>query len=182
MRKFAILILVALGVAALACGHSNLPSTIRTNTNGNWEAQLIGGKGQAALLNFVTQFNVLNTNGGATEALTITGFSFFNTQSCFLASSASGSANLTTTTINQVTGSMNFTIVSSLPSGNTLSLFTNLSDGTPVGTVNGTANNGTLTNGVVTGDWTLTATDTSSDCTGSGTFIMCQNAATCTVP
>jgi hypothetical protein len=186
MKQLGILILLAMGVVALACGHSNSAPTIFTNTNGNWEAQLIGGKGPAAQLNFVTSFNVQNFNGGANTPLTITGFSFINTQSCLNAASASGSMNLTTQSTDQVTGSMEFTVKSLTSAGAALSLFTVNTSTTPpttVGEVTGTAtgtDNLTLTNGIAYGDWQLTSSN--PECVGSGTFVMCQNAATCTVP
>lgn len=189
MKKFAILILMALGVAALGCGHSNLADPTRTTTNGIWEAHLIGGTGDAALLNFLVGFQVLNINGGTTEPLSIGSFGFINLGACFTtqnidAQHITGSADLTTNTENQVTGSMNFTIPSQNPPGNTLTLFTNLPDGTAVGGVTGTSNgtegaSGTLSNGVVTGQWTLTGGQGAADCVGAGTFTMCQNTETC---
>jgi hypothetical protein len=183
MKYLAILVLVAVGVGALACGHTILPPIIQTTTSGNWEAQLIGGEGQTSLLNFIVGFSVLNTNGGTTEQLTMTNFSFFNSQSCFVAEGLPiGSANLTTTSENQVTGNMTITVTSSVPAGNTLTLSTVNSNGQSVGSVYGAVNNGALTNGIVTGEWTLTSTGSGSTCQGSGTFLMCQGAATCTAP
>jgi hypothetical protein len=186
MKQLGILILLAMGVLALACGHSNLAPTIFTNTNGNWEAQLIGGKGPAAELNFVTSFTVQNFNGGTGTPLIISGFSFINDQTCLPGASPSGSMNLTTQTTNEVTGSMEFLVKSLTSGGATLSLFTvNTSTNPPttVGGVTGIAtgtNNLTLTNGIAYGDWQLTSSN--PDCVGNGTFVMCQNAATCTVP
>jgi hypothetical protein len=184
MRQLAILVLVALGVGVLGCGHTILPPTIRTSTSGLWEAQLTGGKGPVTSLGFIVGFNVLNTNGGTTEALTITNFSFYNgqAQACIGAVDVIGSADLTTTSENQVTGSMSLTITSHLPAGNTLLLSTNNANNQQVGSVYGSANNGALTNGIVTGDWTLTSTDTNSDCQGNGTFLMCQGTDTCSAP
>jgi hypothetical protein len=180
MKKLAILILVALGMAALACGHSNLAEPAKTAANGFWEAQLIGGRGDASLLDFVSGFSVTNTNGGTSEPLTITSFGFFNLGSCFATQNENGSANLTTSTTNLVTGSMVYTITSVTPVGNTLTL---IADTAHNGGVNGTANNGVLANGVANGEWTLATTNSNTpQCTGGGTFVMCQNAATCTVP
>jgi hypothetical protein len=177
MKKLAILILIALG-ALLACGHSNLAPPNETETTGNWEAQLLGGKGEASLLNFVIGFNVHNTNGGTTEPLTITSFGFINLGQCFVTQSPAGSADLTTNDENQVTGSMSLTITSRSPLGNTLTLTsTNGVTGTATGTTYTT-----MTNGVVTGTWSLTGGQGDAGCTGGGTFTMCQNAATCTVP
>jgi hypothetical protein len=185
MRKLAILILLALGIAVLACGHSNRALPIETTTNGYWEAQLIGGVGDASQLNFVTNFSVTNTNGGSTEQLSIPSFEFINIQPCFLTQTPTGTADLTTNTENQVTGNVSYTIQSTNPGGNKLSLFTQNPSGVSVGGVSGTTNGATyttLTNGIIWGEWTLTSTDSTSSCTGQGTFVMCQGAATCTIP
>jgi hypothetical protein len=170
MKKLAILILVALGVVALGCGHSNLAPPPKTQTGGEWEAQLIGGTGQAALLNFVTDFNVTNTNGAGNEPLSISSFGFFNVQSCFVTQDVSGSANLTTSTTNLVTGSMVYTVTSVNPGGNTLTLTSS--------NVQGTASNGSLTNGVVTGSWSLTGSCAGGGTVG-GTFTLCQGKSSC---
>lgn len=177
MRKLAILILLALGIAALACGHSNLALPIETTTNGYWEAQLIGGIGDASQLNFVTNFSVTNTNGGSTEQLSIPSFEFINIQPCFLTQTPTGTADLTTNTENQVSGTITYTITSLTPSGNVLTLTST--------DVSGSTNGATytsLTNGVVVGTWELKGGQGSSDCAGSGTFVMCQGAATCSIP
>jgi hypothetical protein len=171
MKKLAILILVGVGLAVLGCGHSNIAPVTQTSTGGNWEAQLIGGRGDASLLNFVTVFTVTNTNGGSPEPLSITAFGFINLGACFVTQTPSGSADLITSTTNQVTGTLTYTIQSITPPGNTLTL-----NGT---SITGTANNGALTGGVVTGSWTLTNTNNNNDCAGAGNFTLCQNAATC---
>jgi hypothetical protein len=171
MKKLAILILVAVGLMVLSCARSTLPPLVQTTTTGNWEAQLVGGRGDASQLNFVTTFEVLNTNGGTTEPLSITAFGFFNSGKCFVTQTPSGSSNLTTLTTNQVTGTMSYTVQSLIPTGNTLTL-----TGT---SVTGTSNNGTLTNGIVTGTWSLTGGQGDPSCVGEGNFTMCQNAATC---
>jgi len=178
MKKlFAVVGLVGLGFWLGGCGSSNTLATApTTSASGNWEATLVGGTGEASKLDFVTSFSV-GTGGGN---LDIKAFSFINSDpaSCFLGvQGASGSAILTTSTTNQVTGSMIITVSSSSPSGNTLTLSTTASGGLPGGQVTGTSSNGTLSSGVVTGNWTLTG---GTGCTGQGTFLMCQGAATCT--
>jgi hypothetical protein len=178
MRKLAILILLALGIAALACGHSNLALPIETTTNGYWEAQLIGGVGDASQLNFVTNFSVTNTNGGSAEQLSISSFEFINLQPCFVTQTPTGTASLTTSTENQVSGTVTYTIESTNPSPANKLVLTSTD---VTGTTNG-ATYTSLTNGVVVGTWQLTGGNGSSDCTGSGTFVMCQGAATCTIP
>jgi hypothetical protein len=176
MNKLAILIVLALELAVCGCGSSNTTNTTtNTSTAGNWEAQLTGGTGQASLLNFVVEFSV--TNSGP---LNITRLSFFNAGACFgtnvNSSTETGTATLSTSSTNAVTGTVSLAINSVTPAGNTLTL-----DGTLTGTSNGTTTTtGTLSNGVVVGTWKLTG---SSDCsagdTTTGTFVMCQGKSTC---
>jgi len=163
MKKLAILAIVALQVAVCGCGKTstNAAQNPTTSVNGTWEAILSGGDGQAGVLNFVTQFNV-GTEGGT---LDITSFSFLTSGPCFSSVKENGSASLNTSSTNQVTGTMSYTVTGG---GSTLIL-----DGT---TVTGTSNNGTLTGGAVSGTWSLSG---GSGCTGSGTFILCQGATTC---
>lgn len=178
ISKLAILVLVALGMALCACGNGPNTNTVNnTTTNGNWEAKLIGGTGQASLLNFVTTFSV--TNSGP---LDITGFGFINDGACFAtglnAQHENGTASFTTDNSGKVTGTLSLTVTSINPPGNTLSLTGNLT-----GTSNGTTTKtGTLSNGVVVGDWTLSGGAGDPSCTGSGSFIMCQGNSTCTAP
>jgi hypothetical protein len=182
MKKVAILTLLALGATLGGCGTGTPSTTVTTETSGNWEAELIGGVGEASELNFVTAFSVTNTNGGTPQPLTITGFSFINAGGCFVSSEAeTGTAALTTNTSNQVSGSMTYTVTSGTPAGNVLTLSTGASGGVS-GTASGApGSTGTLTNGVIWGTWTLTG-NSGATCTGSGTFIMCQGTATCAIP
>jgi hypothetical protein len=164
MKKLALVALLGLGLWLSSCASNTVSPTPTTGAGGNWEAQLYGGTGEAALLDFVSNFSV----GSDSETLTINSFSFINVSpnSCFPnGSSESGSVLLQTTASNQVTGSLMYTITSSTPS-NTLTLTTGTA-----GQVTGTSNNGALVNGVVQGTWSLTGS-----CTGSGSFVMCQEA------
>jgi hypothetical protein len=175
MKKLAILIVLALQLAVSGCGSSNNTSTeTNTSTTGNWEAQLIGGTQQASQINFVVAFSV--TNSGP---LDITGFSFINAGSCFAngvnGSTETGNANFTTASTGAVTGTLNLTVNSTTPAGNSLTLTGDLT-GTSSATA-GTA--GTLSNGIVIGTWMLTGGQGDPSCTGSGTFVMCQGKNTC---
>ena len=180
MKKLACLIVLALELAVCGCGSNTIaPATTNTSTTGSWEAQLTGGTDQASLLNFVTFFSV-NTSG----PLTITDFSFFNAGKCFAngtkGSTESGTATLNTGSAGQVTGTLDFKVVSTVPAGNTLEL-----KGTLTGTSNGTpTTTGILSNGVVVGTWTLTggAGDASCAVPNPQPFIMCQGSNTCTAP
>ena len=183
MRKLAILFVLALEIAVCGCGNSSPTTTPTTQTNGNWEAQLTNGTGQTSLLNFVVAFSVNNTG-----PLNITGFSFFNQNSCFQTgentTTESGNATLSTNNAGTVSGPFSLTIKAA-GTGTQLVL-----NGIITGTSNGTTTTtGTLSNGNVAGTWQLTP-GASADpaCTpipatsggASPPFIMCQGSATCT--
>lgn len=191
MRRIAILALLALEFALCGCGYNPPRNSVTTSTSGNWEAQLIGGTGPSSQLNFVTSFGVTTFNGEDQQALTIDGFGFFNSTTCFATSQSttevteSGNATLTTNSAGQVSGSFNYT-VSSLINSNVLVLSTGTTGG-----VNGTSNAstttaGTLSNGVIWGTWQLTSADPTcippNGGQASGTFVMCQGTTSCTVP
>ncbi|HTW30180.1 MAG TPA: hypothetical protein VMD76_00785 [Candidatus Sulfotelmatobacter sp.] len=179
MNRVAILIALALLLPVGGC--TDTPRSVNvTTSNGNWEAVLLNGTGQASLLNFVVDFSVTDTTGNANEPLDITGFSFFNQGSCFTnghdAESYSGEATLDTSASGLVTGTLNMSITSST-NGSMLTLQGNLT-----GTSNGTTTTtGTLSNAVVTGTWSLTPGKDATGCNAvvSEPFIMCQGAATC---
>jgi hypothetical protein len=181
MKKLAVLALLGLALALYGCSTSPTDQ-VTTTTSGNWEATLTGGVGPASQLNFVIGFTVTNTTGESGQGLDITSFSFINAGACFANGSGTvdptGWATLTTLSTGQVQGDMGLTVPGS--TGSVLTLLTGPDGFT--GTSNGTpTTNGTLTDGVVVGTWTLTnSSDTS--CTGSGNYIMCQGAATCTAP
>lgn len=181
MKKLAFLTLVALAFVSSSCGTSPNTNPISTSATGFWEAKLIGGTGEASKLGFVTAFNVINVG-----PLNITNFSFFNAGACFVhgvnGSTEAGTASFTTNTgTGQVTGSLTYTVTSSTPAGNVLTLTS--PNGGLTGTSNGTTTTtGTMSNGVAVGTWTLTGGQGDPSCVGSGTFIMCQGTATCTVP
>jgi hypothetical protein len=181
MKKLAVLLVLALELAVAGCATNTTQSTTPgTVTNGSWEAQLTGGTEQASLLNFVTAFS-LNNNGTITSGpLTITAFGFINAGKCFAngldGSTESGKATLNTNVAGQVTGTLDFQVLSTTPSGNTLTLQGNLT-----GTSNGTPTSvGTLSNGVVVGSWSLTGGKGDPSCAGGGNFLMCQGTNTCT--
>jgi hypothetical protein len=168
MKKFALIVL-ALELAVCGCGNNVKSTTTNTETTGNWEALLIGGTDQASLLNFTVAFSV--TNSGP---LNITRLSFFNQGACFGtavdSTNENGTATFTTSSANAVTGTLDLTVNSVTPAGNTLTI-----TGALTGTSNGTkTTTGTLSNGVVVGTWTLSGGQGDPSCTGGGTFTMCQ--------
>ena len=185
MKKFALLIVLAFELAVCGCAN-NAPNTIvSTTTTGNWGAQMTGGTGEAALLNFTTQFT-LTANSGINEPLDIVAFSFINAGKCFGTAVTDnrevGNATLTVSSTNTVSGSLNFTVTSTT-NGNVLTL--TAPDGGLTGTTNGSPGTvGTLSNGIAVGTWTLTSSDTNCIPTSpvSGTFLMCQSTTQPCVP
>jgi hypothetical protein len=169
MKKL-LLIVLAMEIAVCGCGNNTPSTTTSTQTTGNWEAFLLGGTDQAALLNFVVAFNV--TDSGP---LNFTGFTFFNEGACFQtvvdSEKETGNASFTTSNGDTVTGTFNMAVTSTT-SANTITL-----TGTLTGTSNGTTTTtGTLTNGVIVGTWSLTGGAGNPSCSvPQGTFTMCQN-------
>ena len=170
MKKLAFLTLLALAFAVSSCGTSpNTNPTTSTSATGFWEAQLVGGTGEASKLGFVTAFNVINIG-----PLDITSFGFFNAGACFAngvdGSTEAGTAAFTTNiSTGQVTGSLTYTVTSSIPAGNILTLTT--PGGGLTGTSNGTTTTtGTLSNGVAVGTWAVNRRSRRPQLCGSGYF------------
>jgi hypothetical protein len=189
-KQLAILGVLALQLAVLSCGNSVPYNTIATSTNGNWEAKLLGGTGQAAELNFVVGIQLTN-NFGTLEPVIVSGLGFFNSSKCFQPSSVNGAtsvnvngnAEFTATSSAQITGTLSLTVNSITPPGNTLVLTAAPPNGGLSGTSSGTTSTvGTLTNGVAWGTWQLTGGQGDASCAGGGTFLMCQSGVTCTIP
>jgi hypothetical protein len=176
MKKLALLALVALEICVCACGNNPPTSIINTQSNSSyWEAQLHGSPtGEDSGLNFVTQFSA-GENGGT---LSVYAFSFINQSACFPTTIIAKGllSNLVTNSSDQVTGTMTFTVSSGTT---TLTL-----NGNVTGTSSGsTSTTGNLSNGVVAGTWSLATQEPNcAAVTTSPPFLMCQGAATCTVP
>jgi hypothetical protein len=184
MKKLSIIVLLALATLLANCGSRTVSQQNLTGTGGNWEAEFTGGTGYAALLAFTTQFNT-GYGGGP---FNIYYFSFINTNPCFTAvAGETGSAHLSTNGADQVTGSLTYTVTGSyVPSGGTSTATSTLTltaqppdSGELEGTASGSSGDTALENGVAWGDWSLTNSSNDSACTGSGTFLMCQETATC---
>jgi hypothetical protein len=188
MKKFALLAIPALLLVIPACSGGAPPNTITTTSSGEWEAQLLGGTGPTSQMSFVTAFTVTNFTGETAQGLDITSFGFFNSGPCFAtgltAQSETGSATINTSTTGQVTGSMTYIVTSNTNPGTVLTLTAASPNGGVSGTSNGTTTtNGTLTDGVIWGTWNLATSDsTCASGASSGTFIMCQGTASCTIP
>jgi hypothetical protein len=87
--------------------------------------------------------------------LNVSQFSFNNVQTCFVSETESGTSSLTTTTGNEVEGTITFVVTSTSPSGNTLTLM-----GNEVGSS-------------ITGSWTLAG---GTGCVGGGSFTMTKSS------
>jgi len=174
MKKLALLMLLALQLAVGGCGSTpKTTQAITTNSNSFWEATFTGEPGDASELaasglTFTTQFAVSDVLG-TQEPLDIISLNFINasSNSCFSVdrdtSNAGGGYQFnTSTSTDQVTGTLNLTVTSTTPTGNVLTLTSYTPSGF-TGTSTGSASCGG-TGGV------------------TGTFLMCQGTTTCTPP
>jgi len=143
MRQFAIMLICVLALMFAACGSGNNSN----NVNGNWSASLMNTDGTPAF-SFTTSLNQSNST-----TITGTSLTFTTATPCFSSGGTeTGGFTLTGSTGGMTTGNFELTIQSGTPSGNVLTL------------------QGTDTNNVISGSWTLTGV--TSGCTGSGTFTM----------
>ena len=142
MKQFAVVVLLAVGLALVGCGSNN---DNPANINGTWNASLMSN-GNTTSFNFGTSLKV---NGDG--SLSVTNFNFTTNSSCFDSETESGSFTLSGNFSGNVNGQFGMTVQSQSPMGNNLAL---------TGTVNGNT---------ISGNWTLTG---SSGCTGNGTFTM----------
>jgi len=144
MKRFGLVLLVALSLVLGACGGANSSSG---NINGNWTATLTNMDGSPAFA-FTTSFTQMTGMG-----VTVTNFTFTSSSPCF----ASGETETGTFALGgnfngSVTGAFGLMIQSGTPGGNTLTL------------------TGNVKNNTITGTWTLTGV--TSGCTGSGNFTV----------
>jgi hypothetical protein len=165
MKEVAILLSLVLMLSG--CGDTN---HVQAGVGGIWSAALTGGDGEASGFSFVSQF----TLSGSSISFSSLQFINYNQtgnqqESCFPlsppTSSDTGTSDLSANSAGQVTGTMSITVDSG---GNTLTLTST--------TVSGIINTNTnvLSNGVITGTWTIAG---STACSGSGTFTMTQTAS-----
>jgi hypothetical protein len=164
--KAVALILVAV-VMLNGCGATS--NAVQTAASGTWQAVLSGGAGPASGFSFNAEFTV----GGSGGALDVSNFQFLTSGPCFDTlgqnTSVNGNMDLVVNQTNfTVTGTLTFTVQTG---SNTLTL-----NGTVTGTENG-IRGGTLSDGLVTGFWTMAGSGTPSGCVDTGgSFIMTQAA------
>jgi hypothetical protein len=144
MKQFAVIVLLAVGLALVGCGSNN--NNNAADVNGTWNATLLSN-GNTTNFDFGTTFTVQGDG-----SLNVTHFNFATDSSCFVSDETeNGSFTLSGDFNGNVKGQFGMTVLSGSPSGNTLAL---------TGTVNGNT---------ISGNWTLTG---GSGCTGNGTFTM----------
>jgi hypothetical protein len=144
MKKLAVAMLVVAGMMLAGCG-SNSHAT--GNINGNWAATLNSSGAETFAFTTLLAVNADGSLGSSSFVLTV------NNSSCsFPATTESGSFMLSGNLNGQVSGTFQYTIMSTGAEVNTLTL------------------NGTVKNGQIMGNWTLSGA--SSGCSGTGTFTM----------
>jgi hypothetical protein len=150
MKKAATLGLLLLAAMLSNCGSNNATGTAAT-VDGTWQAVMVGGSGEASVIDFNTKFTVNNDN-----SLNVSTINFLTVGTCFVSGATAGGTFTLTSGLNvtPITGNFSFVVQSGSPAGNTLTL---------TGTEDGTT---------ITGTWTLTG---GSGCAGAGDFTMTQS-------
>lgn len=144
MKKFGVVPSIICALVLIGCGSSSTSSPI----NGNWSASLINSSSVSSNLAFTV---MLSDSGGK---LTGSNLTFTTPTSCF-GSGSTVTGSFTDTSMNGTTsGSLQITIQSGSGTSGNNSL--NLS--------------GTLSNGTITGNWSLSGSTVG--CGSSGTFTM----------
>jgi len=165
MKQVALLLLVAFTLSA--CSNPTVTQQAQSAAAGIWSAEIEGGAGSASGFSFTTEFTI-NAGGG----LNITYFQFLNTTGCFPVDGQNEQGTMVLNSVNpstgQTSGTFKYTVKAS---GNTLTL---------AGNVTGTEVNGAppLTDGLISGTWTLTGAAGCTD--SSGTFTMTQGSSSTT--
>ena len=143
MKKFAVVMLFAVGMALTGCGSSSHDSG---NVNGNWTAALQDANGVPV---FAFTTNLTATGNGS--QVTVSNFNFTSNSCSFTAATETASFVLSGNFNGKVSGSFQLSLASGSPSNDTLVL------------------NGTVNGGTITGSWGITGT---TSCAANGTFTM----------
>jgi hypothetical protein len=144
MNKFALVVLMVLGLALAGCG-SNSHAT--GNINGNWQATLNSSGTETIAFNTLLTVNAGGSLGTSNFTVTVN-----NTACSFQSTTESGSFMLQGNFNGQVSGTFQYTVETTGVEKNTLTL------------------NGMVSGGQITGTWTLSGA--TANCSGNGTFIM----------
>jgi hypothetical protein len=165
MKQVVLLLLVAFSLCA--CSNPTVTQQAQSAAAGIWSAEVQGGEGSASGFSFTTEFTI-NSGGG----LSITYFQFLNTTKCFPVDGQNESGTMDLVSVNPSTGQTSGTFTYKVQaSGNTLSL---------TGNVTGTEVGGAppLSDGTISGNWSLSGGSGCNDSTG--TFTMIQGSSTST--
>ncbi len=143
MKSIGVACLLVVGMVLSACGGGSSGG----NINGNWTATLTNTDGTTAFAFTTTIMQGMGNN------LTITNFAFTTSGSCFESQpvTETGSFGFTGNFNGKVSGTFGMTVSTAGSIQDVLTL------------------NGTVSNGRITGTWTLTG---SAACTGNGSFTM----------
>lgn len=165
MKQVVLSLLVAFSLTA--CSNPTVTQQAQSAAAGIWSAEVQGGEGAASGFSFTTEFTI-NAGGG----LNITYFQFLNTTKCFPVDGQNESGTMVLNSVNPSTGETSGTFTYKVQaSGNTLTLSGNVT-GTEVGGAP------PLSDGSITGNWSLSGASGCSDSTG--TFTMIQGSSTST--
>ena len=147
MKKIVTAVLLALSFVLASCGAG---SHANGNINGLWSASL--SNSQPTLANQFTFMTNLTVNADGSLGTTSFHLTLNNTPCTFPTTTESGSFTITGNFSGQVSGKFQYIIMSTGAEVNTLTL------------------NGTVQNGQITGNWTVSGA--TANCTGTGTFAM----------
>jgi hypothetical protein len=146
MKTICTAALLACVLMFAGCGGGN--SSSAATVNGNWNASLMSSGSSNPVFAFTT--NLTASNG---TSLDVTHFTFTTSSPCFAAGETeTGGFALAGNFNGNVTGTLQMTVQSATPSGNTLTL------------------QGQVNNNVINGTWVLSGV--TAGCTGSGNFTM----------
>jgi len=145
MQRITAVILLAASLVLSGCGSN---SSVTGNINGTWEANL--NSSGTETFAFITNLTVNGDGSLGTSSLEIT---VNNLPACsFPAATESGSFTITGNFSGQVSGTFHYVISSTGTTISTLTL------------------DGKVSNGQITGKWTVTGS--TAGCSGNGTFTM----------
>jgi hypothetical protein len=142
--------IVVLGIAMMLAGCAN--NSNDAMINGNWTAALLdSGSGGSPIFNFTATFTQSSGSG-----VTITNLNFSTATPCFAAgSTATGGFTLSGNQNEVTSGGFQMNVQSTESTNNSLTL------------------QGTVSNNVISGTWSLSGT--TSGCSGNGTFTMSKS-------
>jgi hypothetical protein len=145
MKKISMLVLLAIGFILSGCGSG---SHATGNINGLWSATL----SNSTLANDFVFMTNLTVNADGSLGTTSLNITLNNTACTFPTTTESGSFTISGNFNGQVSGKFHYVVTSTGSELNTLTL------------------DGTVTNGQITGTWTVSGA--TENCTGNGTFTM----------